>query len=350
MRRWGLGILVAIAGILAMSALAPAASPILLTSPATGSMQPTAPTDSLVLVVDAEPAVGDIALFESPESDRPVLHRIVGTTGDGDAFRTQGDANQYPDQRTGAPPVTDDEIYGTVPTILGQPLVIPHLGRLVTNPVLFAGIWALLGLSLLYSTTGGETIRETVASVPLRVHVVVLGVVIAVALPIAVLGAPATADTHILTTATAPAEDPSLVRSGETGHRTVVVSSPVSWFLHHSAHVSGDLHVTATEPRSGSDAMAVTVANEPATAPAVHRGTVTVYSYPAVLPAGAISALAALHPAVAALATATVLGGGIVLLGFVLIDPRRTVRASRSAIRRGRRRVRNRASSTTKRT
>lgn len=350
MRRWGLGILVVIAGVLALSALAPAASPVLLTSPATGSMQPTAPTDSLVLVVDAEPTVGDVALFESPESDRPVLHRIVGTTDEGEAFLTQGDANEYSDQETGAPPVTTDEIYGTVPTVLGQPVVIPHLGRLVTNPVLFAGIWALLGLSLLYSTTGGETIRETVASVPLRVHVVVLGVVIAVALPIAVLGAPATADTHILTTETAPAEDPSLVRPGETGHRTVVVSSPVSWVLHHSVHVSGDLHVTATEPRSGSDAVAVTVANEPATAPAVHRGTVTVYSYPAVLPASVIESLAALHPAIAALATATVLGGVIVLLGFVLIDPGRTVRASRTSIRRVRRRVRNRASSSTKRT
>jgi signal peptidase len=348
MHRWGFAILLAIAGLLTLSAVAPAAAPIAVTTPATGSMHPTAPTDSLVLVVDTEPQVGEIALFESNEYDRPVLHRLVARTEDGTAFVTQGDANDRTDQETGSPAVTPDQIYGTVPTIAGHPIVIPLLGRLVTNPVLFAGVWGVLGLSLLYSTTGGETVRETVASVPLRVHVVVLGVVIAVALPTAVLWAPAIADAHILTTTTAPADDPSLVRPGETGRRTVVVSSPVMWSLHQTVHVSGDLHLEATEANPGSDAMVVTVANEPAKEPTVHRGTITVYSYPAVLPAGAIAALAAIHPAVAAFATAIVLGGAVVLLGFVLIDPGRTVRASRKTIRRGRHRVRNRLDRTPK--
>jgi signal peptidase len=332
----------AIAGVLALSAVAPAASPVVLTSPATGSMQPTVATDSLVLVVDTDPEVGDVALFQSPDHDRPVLHRLVGTTADSGTFLTQGDANDRTDQQTGSPPVAPDRIYGTVPTVFGYPLAIPFLGRVLTNPVLFGGIWGLLGLSLLYSTSGGEMVRESVAAVSLRVHVLVLAVVVVIALPIAVLGVPATSQTHILTTTTAPADDPSLVRPGETGRRTVVVSSPVMWGLHHSVHVSGDLHVTATESRPRSNTMAVTVANEPARAPAVHRGTVTVYSYPAVLPAGTIGTLAAVHPGVAALATASVLGGGFALLGLVLIDPGRTVRASRRTIRRGRRRVRNR--------
>jgi signal peptidase len=341
MRRWGLGFLVVVAGLLALSAVAPAAAPVVVTSPATGSMQPTAPTDSLVVVVDTEPEVGEIALFESPEADRPVLHRIVGTTDDG-RFLTQGDANEGTDQRAGAPPVATDDVYGTVPAPFGHPFVIPYLGRLVTNPVLFGGIWGLVGLSLLYSTTGGETIRETVAAVPLRIHVVTLGLVVLVVLPAAVLWAPATSSTYILTTATAPADDPSLVRPGETGHRTVVVSSPVMRGLHNSVHVSGELHVTATDPRPASDSVGVTVANRPASEPTVHRGTVTVYSYPAVLPASVVATLAAVHPGVAAFATATVLGGGIILLGFVVIDPGRTVRASRKTIRRGRRRVRKR--------
>ncbi|MEX2292938.1 MAG: signal peptidase I [Acidimicrobiales bacterium] len=69
----------------------------------TGSMQPTMPPGSLLVVVPVEPAslaVGDVITFEAPTVDHPVVtHRIVQVleSGEHPVIRTQGDANDAPD-------------------------------------------------------------------------------------------------------------------------------------------------------------------------------------------------------------------------------------------------------------
>lgn len=83
----------------------------------TGSMDPTYPPGTLVIVrpVDGEEVqLGDVITFQI-ESGRPAVatHRVIGvsiTTEGERTFQTQGDANQVPD----AEPVVEEQIRGSV--------------------------------------------------------------------------------------------------------------------------------------------------------------------------------------------------------------------------------------------
>lgn len=339
MNRGAVFAVMALGIVLTLGAVAPGVAPVVVATPDSGSMVPTAGTHSLVVLLDTEPTVGEIALFETPTRDRAVLHRLVDRTPEGDAFVTKGDANAATDQAAGDPPVSPDQVYGTVPTLLGQPLVIPYAGLVLTNPVFAFGIWALLGMSLLYTTTGGQVVRETVASVPVRVHVVVLAVAIMVVIPVVSVAAPASVEAEILTTTTATEENPAIVQPGEVGERTIEVSSPVIWGLQTTAEVEGDLRIRSVEPGDGGTRK-VTVVNEPADGPRVHRGTVTVYSFPATLPEPVLAELVDVHPVLAGFASALPIGGTVLVGALLFIDPRLPLRASRKAIQRRRRRKR----------
>mgnify|MGYP006281802583 len=339
MNRGAVLAVMALGMVLTLGAVAPGIAPVVVATPDSGSMVPTAETHSLVVVLDTEPTVGEIALFETPTRDRAVLHRLVDRTADGEAFVTQGDANAATDQEAGDPPVPPSQVYGTVPTLLGQPLVIPYAGLVLTNPVFAFGVWALLGASLLYTTTGGQAVRETVASVPVRVHVVVLAVAIMVVVPAATVAAPASVDAEILTTTTATGENPGIVAPGEVGERTIEVSSPVIWGLETVAETEGDLHIRDVATAGGGTRQ-VTVANEPVETPQVQRGTITVYSFPATLPKPVLAALVDVHPFVAGFAAALPIGGTVLVAALLFIDPRLPLRASRNAIQRRRRRGR----------
>ncbi|MFI7494743.1 signal peptidase I [Kocuria sp. M4R2S49] len=86
-----------------------------------GSMEPTVPTGSQVVVAPLEGeddaaglSTGDVVTF-MPRPDDPTLvtHRIVGVAVDGEgrrSFTTRGDANAVPD----AEPVTADQLRGLV--------------------------------------------------------------------------------------------------------------------------------------------------------------------------------------------------------------------------------------------
>lgn len=325
----GIGILVAV---LTLGSIAPGLAPVIVTSPVSGSMSPTAETHSLVILTDTNPAVGDIAMFQTPSRETPVLHRLVSTTADSETFLTRGDANPFTDQETGDPPVPRSLIYGTVPTIAGNPLIIPYAGIVLTNPVVRFGVWILLGLSLLYSTSGGQTIRETVATVPVRMHFIGLAFLIMLLLPAVTILSPATVTTEILTTTTAPEDTPHLVRPGEIGERTVDVASPVIWGLRTVPYVDGDLRLESVERLPDDGRQRITVVNEPSDVPKVHKGTVTVYSYPAILPSSWFLALADIHPALAAFAASLPLGSAVVVFALLFIDPHRPLRASKQAI------------------
>jgi signal peptidase len=73
-----------------------------LQSVESGSMEPTYPVGSLLVVGPQDPSrvqTGTVIVFEDPAvRDRLVSHRVIGRVG-GDvlAFRTQGDANGSPD-------------------------------------------------------------------------------------------------------------------------------------------------------------------------------------------------------------------------------------------------------------
>lgn len=82
---------------------------------ATGSMEPTIPTDSLIIVRKTEPTavqVGDIICFYSTDPKiygKPNTHRVVEITQDeGLTFITQGDASELRDEYT----VSADRLVG----------------------------------------------------------------------------------------------------------------------------------------------------------------------------------------------------------------------------------------------
>ena len=113
----------------------------------TGSMEPTIPEGSMLLIQQTEPDTlqpGDIISFFSPD---PLLdgalntHRIQEVLNDGDTleFITKGDANFLEDQQ----PVSARQVVGKVI------FISPMLGkfvRLISNPLVF-GLAVLLPLA-----------------------------------------------------------------------------------------------------------------------------------------------------------------------------------------------------------
>ncbi len=95
----------------------------------TGSMAPTAPAGSVVLVTPARPTVGDVVTVQRPGGALPLTHRIVGERAG--QFQTKGDANQAPDPGLVAP----GDILGKVEVI------VPYLGYIL------APLWAMPLLS-----------------------------------------------------------------------------------------------------------------------------------------------------------------------------------------------------------
>ncbi len=67
-----------------------------------GSMGPTIPQGSLVIITPTEPAdihVGDVISYRPPGSATVVTHRVASIVGEGErlSFRTRGDANENVD-------------------------------------------------------------------------------------------------------------------------------------------------------------------------------------------------------------------------------------------------------------
>jgi signal peptidase len=106
-----------------------------------GSMDPTYPTYSVVVVAPTEPSdveVGDVIAFQPAGADTPITHRVVevNRTGGALTFVTKGDGNEEADQR----PVLAGEIRGRVT------FGVPVLGRFVDavrSPLGFAVLFAL---------------------------------------------------------------------------------------------------------------------------------------------------------------------------------------------------------------
>ncbi len=132
----------------------------------TGSMEPTIPTDSFVLVhrVDASKIRVDdvISFFSKDEALRGAVntHRVVGISGtDGQiVFETKGDANQSADKV----PVHASDLIGKVVLVsfgLGK------LIRLISNPLVFAAVIAIPLLIVMFANIRGmaKDVKKLVA-------------------------------------------------------------------------------------------------------------------------------------------------------------------------------------------
>ncbi|MBQ9326941.1 MAG: signal peptidase I [Solobacterium sp.] len=106
-----------------------------------GSMEPSIPCGSLVLVdpSDTTPEEGKVMTFQSGGDNKPMIvtHRIKEITEQGEII-TKGDANRIPDLNR----ITQEEIIGT------DIYCVRYLGYLMTQPELRVGILAGIGSSV----------------------------------------------------------------------------------------------------------------------------------------------------------------------------------------------------------
>jgi signal peptidase len=96
----------------------------------TGSMEPTLPVGSLVIISPVDPPslqIGDIICYRFSDSVL-ITHRIVNITSEG--FQTKGDANEEPDRKI----VTKNQIVGSV--VVSIP-ILGYLGTFMKTPVGF---------------------------------------------------------------------------------------------------------------------------------------------------------------------------------------------------------------------
>ena len=89
-----------------------------------GSMSPTFDKNDLVLIqnIDRSFNVGDIVMFERPDTSLPISHRVISITGD--EIRTAGDATKTMDWWK----LKREDIVGKAIVVRGEPIVIKGLG------------------------------------------------------------------------------------------------------------------------------------------------------------------------------------------------------------------------------
>lgn len=113
--------------------------PVLITYVTSNSMAPTISAGDGYIVlpsVIAGPVTeGDIIVFHAKTlhggDGALTTHRVVGKTEEG--FITKGDNNPFTDQAGGEPPVKRVQIVGQAVMVGGSPIVIPHLGTVLTG-------------------------------------------------------------------------------------------------------------------------------------------------------------------------------------------------------------------------
>jgi len=94
------------------------------------SMTPTFNKNDLILIqnIDRKYNVGDIIMFERPDTSLPVSHRIISITDDGTdgiVIRTAGDATKGTDWWK----LKNDDIKGKAIVIQGKPIMIKEYGK-----------------------------------------------------------------------------------------------------------------------------------------------------------------------------------------------------------------------------
>lgn len=312
-----------------------AGSPIELSYATSGSMEPTIDRGDGYVVVpadDVEP--GDIVTFRQAEGEGFVTHRVVGQTDEG--YQTRGDANPSSDQAAGHPPVSTDRIVGTVVTVGGTPLTIPLVGPIAgtVSDHLVAIVAALLVVGTVLEVRRDRRTRSR--RTPVRVG----GVIIAVAVGCLLVSSlfvlanvqhrslptdggidgasgtdtagPAT-QTYEVQVLTSRLTEPTFAATGaRVVETTVVESSSRSLFGIPNMRREQTVRVTVrTPPPAEADSAAPTL---------------SIYPYPAVLPASAREWGHQVHPLIATLATVFAVFGPVIGVVWHLVNPRRPLR------------------------
>ncbi|MHC3439829.1 signal peptidase I [Natrialbaceae archaeon A-gly3] len=302
--------LVAIGGLLVV--LLPV-GPIQLSYVYSDSMEPTiGEGDGYVVVPAGEVDRGDIVVFDSEYRGEYVTHRVVDVTEMG--YVTQGDNNPSTDQAGGHPPVTDEDIVGSVLTIGDSLVVIPRLAVLTG---VIATYWPLGVLAVFLGASALERNPRSrdVVRVDDLVRPLVLTAVIGCAVAV-VYSAPTYSMSLV-----AVASDSTAGRTipiGESVTRTIDVT-PGPPFTYQFVDGAG---VTVVETISEGEQDTVEVLVPAQEAAGGYAASVTTYYYPAVLPYGITGALHGFHPLAASLASIGTIITPVYAVHWFLVDGR----------------------------
>jgi len=143
-------VILAVAAVLCIGVLVPrlaGASPYTVLS---GSMTPTYPAGTLVVVKPADPAdigIGTVITYQVKSGEPTVVtHRVVTVSSlDGEpVFRTQGDANSTPDRVWVRPVQIKGKVWYSVP-------YLGHVNNLLTGHQRQLAVYVVAGLLLAYA-------------------------------------------------------------------------------------------------------------------------------------------------------------------------------------------------------
>lgn len=311
-------------------ASAPAGAPIQLSFVYSDSMEPTiGVNDGYILVPAGEIQPGDIVTFWSPNHDAHVTHRVVGRTNGG--YLTKGDNNPTTDQAANHPPVDREQIRGAVLMSGGTPVLIPHLGSLIsivrTNIVgLVAALTSVL--AVLWFRDGSPRPHRDV----LRIH--------DIARPVFVVGFFATVgfltfggashDVSLVAVESAAiATNPSTMLVGTTEPIQAVISLPARPFTIRLVGAEG-VDLNSISRNSTYVSLDGVVRPPERTGPVPAR--ITLNQYPAVLPGPILEWLHERHPLAAATATAGSIFTPLWLVFAATVDGATPIRRSRSRL------------------
>ena len=156
--------LIAVLGVLVIGSIAGAVleRPVFMSYAYSGSMTPTIDRGDLFLInpLARDPDVGDIIVFKVGSTW--TVHRVAAITTEG--YLTRGDNNIATDQQSHSiPPITKEQIGGTVIEINGHVPTIPKVGDYLENGISDRGkifLGAILIIIGILAFGGGEASRS----------------------------------------------------------------------------------------------------------------------------------------------------------------------------------------------
>lgn len=332
-RLFEIGVAILVIGTFAGAALG---QPVFLSYVETDSMSPTIePGDGFVAVptaVSGDIDRGDVVVFDAEyiHDGGLVTHRVIDQTEEG--YITRGDANPFPDQSGGEPPVARDRVVATALQINGNVVVLPGFGDVTeatngmietmqrhvaatTGLSLFRGsegLALLLGLVfLLYGALGTDDSRtrerDRSRQTSPDTRLLVAGFVVVLLLSTAI-GTAVTSDTRTYD-----------VRTNQTEHATYTLTNgviPTTVFLRpESEGIDTD---TSVAHLMWGETHNVSVAITPGSDGVGAQRQMSEYRYPTVLPPSTLRWLHGVHPWLAVLGVNFVLGVSFYLVGSKL--------------------------------
>lgn len=319
------GILVVV---LAALAVTTPASPVQLSYVYSDSMEPTIGQNDGYIVVPAQQVQQrDIIVFWSQEREEYVTHRIVGRSDEG--LITQGDNNDVTDQAAGHPYVQRSAITGTVLSLTGEPVTIDGLGVLVSlvhsQRLLILGIaMSLIGGSILFGGSQQPHPRRSLLRVRDVIHPVFAAAIIGGTMVI-LIGAVSHELMYVAIDGGSSAQNTLTVGSATT--ETISINASALPLTHRLVSTDG---MTITNSTRNASTITANVHIPGPTTSGAYQTSIAVYRYPAVLPFRLVETIHAIHPAVAAGATMSILFSPFVLAYALLFDGNTPLRTSQT--------------------